>query len=78
MPSPGDWILSVAKRLVNQPDAATTSWAEETGTVTVFVAPSDRGKLIGRRGRTIDSLRIVANTFFGSNNKRIDVKLSEE
>jgi predicted RNA-binding protein YlqC (UPF0109 family) len=79
MASALDWVLSVAKNLVQKPDDVQARWAEAERTVELRVAPEDRGKIIGRRGKTIDSLRIVANAAFGGgDDARIDIKLLEE
>ena len=78
MPSALDWVLSVAKNLVQRPDDVHARWAEAERTVELSVAPEDRGKIIGRHGKTIDSLRIIANAAFGADDARIDIKLLEE
>ncbi|HNG44806.1 MAG TPA: KH domain-containing protein [Elusimicrobiota bacterium] len=79
MASALDWVLSVAKNLVQKPDDVQARWAEAERTVELRVAPEDRGKIIGRRGKSIDSLRIVANAAFGGgDDARIDIKLLEE
>jgi predicted RNA-binding protein YlqC (UPF0109 family) len=51
---------------------------EAERTVELNVLPGDRGKVIGRRGKTIDSLRILASAAFAGAGERIDVKLREE
>lgn len=77
MASPVEIVLSMAKALVAQPDQVHAEWKEAERTVELRVAPDDRGKIIGRRGRTIDSLRILLNTVQEPGGARVDVKLEE-
>jgi predicted RNA-binding protein YlqC (UPF0109 family) len=77
MSSPVDFVLAVAKQLVDRPDEVRARWvdaadddrrrgdSDDDGFVELTVNPSERGKIIGRRGRTIDSLRTVATAAFG-------------
>lgn len=51
---------------------------EAEKTVEIHVLPQDRGKVIGKRGKTIDSLRILVTAAFAGAGERIDVKLREE
>ncbi len=78
MASPVEWVESVVKRLVDHPEKVEARWLETEKTVEINVLPDDRGKVIGRRGKTIDSLRILATAVFAGPNERIDVKLREE
>lgn len=78
MASPVEWVVSVVKRLVDHPEKVEARWLETEKTVEINVLPDDRGKVIGRRGKTIDSLRILATAVFAGPNDRIDVKLREE
>jgi predicted RNA-binding protein YlqC (UPF0109 family) len=55
-----EWVVSVVKRLVDHPEKVEARWLETEKTVEINVLPDDRGKVIGRRGKTIDSLRILA------------------
>ncbi|MBK8870248.1 MAG: KH domain-containing protein [Elusimicrobia bacterium] len=73
-----EWVESVVKRLVDHPEKVEARWLETEKTVEINVLPDDRGKVIGRRGKTIDSLRILATAVFAGPNERIDVKLREE
>jgi predicted RNA-binding protein YlqC (UPF0109 family) len=70
MSSPLEFVESVAKRLVDRPEEVRGRWVdgpEGKGFVELTVNPSDRGKIIGRRGRTIESLRSLATAAFGKN-----------
>jgi predicted RNA-binding protein YlqC (UPF0109 family) len=55
-----DDLLSVVRLLVDDPRAVSVEEAElggGAGELRLRVAAGDRGKVIGRRGRTIDALR---------------------
>lgn len=76
MPSAVDLVRAIAQSLVDQPDKVEARWVEspEGGHVELKVADQDRGKVIGRRGRTIDSLRQLATAAF---DKQVGVELLE-
>jgi predicted RNA-binding protein YlqC (UPF0109 family) len=76
--SPVELVTSIVKNLVDKPESVESRWLESEKTVEINVVPDDRGKVIGRRGKTIDSLRILVSAVFGDSGERIDVKLREE
>ncbi len=78
MPSPVEFVTSIVKSLVDKPENVDSRWLETEKTVEINVLPDDRGKVIGKRGKTIDSLRILASAVFAGPGERIDVKLREE
>lgn len=78
MVSPVELVTSIVKSLVDKPENVDSRWLETEKTVEINVMPDDRGKVIGRRGKTIDSLRILVSAVFGNSGERIDVKLREE
>jgi predicted RNA-binding protein YlqC (UPF0109 family) len=55
-------IEYLVRELVDDPDSARVEPVEEQGYITyqVHVAPGDLGKVIGRRGRIANALRVVA------------------
>ena len=56
-------ILDLAKKLVDRPDDVRVQMRE--GDIVLYelsVAPEDQGRIIGREGRTIRSLRTVVQT----------------
>ena len=71
-------LLYVAKNLVDHPDAVTVT--EVPGDVTVLelrVAPEDMGKVIGRQGRIIKSIRTLARAAASQDGFRVEVELAE-
>ncbi len=57
-----DLLTYLARALVDQPDEVEVESFEEEGGTTVLelrVAEEDVGKVIGRRGRTVNALRTV-------------------
>ena len=55
-------IETVAKALADTPQRVSVTETQHQGTtlIEVSVAPPDVGKLIGRQGRTIQSMRTIA------------------
>jgi predicted RNA-binding protein YlqC (UPF0109 family) len=80
MATPVEMTLSICKTLAFKPEALAARWVEAApnGHVEVNAAPEDRGKIIGRRGRTIQSLRQAVTAVFGRNGGRIGVELAEQ
>jgi predicted RNA-binding protein YlqC (UPF0109 family) len=79
MPSPLEFVQAVAKQLVDKPEEVHARWVDGpdgAGHVELTVNPSERGKIIGRRGRTIDSLRTLATEAFGQG-KSVGVEVAE-
>ncbi len=79
MPSALAFVETVAKQLVDRPEEVKARWVENqdgAGLVELTVNPDDRGKIIGRRGRTIDSLRALASAAFGQG-EAIGVEVAE-
>jgi len=57
-----EFITFIAKHLVNSPETVRVDRIDESGArerYLLFVEPSERGKIIGRHGRTIKSFRIL-------------------
>jgi uncharacterized protein len=79
MPSPQELVLSIVQSLVDRPDRVTAAWTEtpEGPRVEITAEAGDRGKVIGRRGRTIQSLRHLVTAVFGEGDGRIGVELKE-
>jgi predicted RNA-binding protein YlqC (UPF0109 family) len=56
-------LRAIVRLLVDEPRAVTVETVAGDGEwlLEVNVAPADRGKVIGRQGRTIESLRALAS-----------------
>jgi predicted RNA-binding protein YlqC (UPF0109 family) len=79
VPSPVELVTSIVKSLVDKPENVEARWLETEKTVEINVLPEDRGKVIGKRGKTIDSLADPCQRrFCNGPGERIDVKLREE
>ncbi|MCL2827445.1 MAG: KH domain-containing protein [Oscillospiraceae bacterium] len=74
-----DLLLYITQNLVDNPDAVTvTEIPKETETVyEIRVAQSDMGKVIGRQGRIVKEIRILARTVAQRKGKRISVEIMD-
>jgi len=69
----------IVRELVDDPSAVQVTEVE-SGDATVYevrVADADRGKVIGRHGRTAQALRLVAKAVAGKDPQRVFVELIE-
>lgn len=69
----------LAKQLVDDPDAVRVEQVErEDATVLeLYVAPEDRGKVIGRQGRLARSLRTIVRASATGSRKRVILDIVE-
>ena len=72
-------LTYIARGLVDHPDAVNvTEHAGEGETVLELrVAPEDMGKVIGRQGRVIKSIRVLARAAACGNGNAVEVELVE-
>ena len=65
----------VVKGIVDHPDAVriVSSTSPRGDVLEVHVHPDDRGRVIGRGGRTAKSLRTVVGALAGAEHVRVDV-----
>jgi predicted RNA-binding protein YlqC (UPF0109 family) len=73
-------IEEVVKSIVDHPDEVSID-IEKDGGITVFnlrVAPKDIGKVIGKQGRTVRSLRTLLEAAGGKQNLRCDLEIIED
>ena len=70
-------LSDLARAIVDQPDEVSVS--EETDGDTVFltlhVAESDRGKIIGRHGKIAKSIRMVMKAAANSAGRKVSVEI---
>jgi predicted RNA-binding protein YlqC (UPF0109 family) len=67
-----DFIEYIAKQLVDNPDAVSLVDEEKDGKI-VFklkVGEADVGKIIGRKGRTAQAMRVLLSAVAAKNGKR--------
>ena len=79
MPSPQELVLFIVQSLADHPDRVGARWMEspDGDFVELTADAQDRGKIIGKRGRTIQSLRQLVTAVFGTEGRRIGVELKE-
>ena len=67
----------IAKALVDNPDevVVTESEKEEENVIELKVAPTDRGKVIGKQGRIAKAIRSVVKAASSKDNTRVDVEI---
>ena len=77
---PADLVLFLAQRLVNEPDAVRIEQLDGPDgelVLRLHVADEDRGLIIGRRGRTVQSLRILARAAGARLDRRTMLEIAE-
>jgi hypothetical protein len=67
----------IAKALVDNPEevVVTESGDDKELTITLTVAQSDMGKVIGKNGRIAQSIRAVVKTAASKDSRKINVKI---
>lgn len=72
-------IVTLAKPLVDDPDAVAVTSSVDDGRILIEieVAPDDIGKVIGRQGRIIKSIRSIARAAGSRRGFDVDVELAE-
>ena len=73
-------VLQMVQQLVDMPGEAGVSATEGQHTVIikVWVAPTDVGKVIGKKGRIADALRTIVSAAGAKQGKRALLEISEE
>ena len=74
-----DLISDIVKALVDQPDQVSVTEVEGGHTVVfeLSVAKSDMGKVIGKRGRHADAIRVILSAAAGKIRKRYVLEIVE-
>lgn len=80
MASYKELVEFVAKHLVTQPDVVSVESSEgENGIkIMIRVAHEDVGRIIGKRGATINAIRLLAKAAAVKAGERVDVDIVEE
>lgn len=79
MPDYGAIVEYIAKRLVNSPDdVKIDTESNDSGAVmvTITTATDDIGRVIGKRGTTINAIRLVAKAASVKPGEKVDVDLA--
>jgi uncharacterized protein len=77
--APSDLVLFLAKKIVEDPGAVRLEEIESDGDLLLrlYVADSDRGKVIGRRGRMVQALRTLARAAGARSDRRVLLEIAE-
>jgi predicted RNA-binding protein YlqC (UPF0109 family) len=72
-------ITELTRRLVDEPDAVRVEQIEDSEglLLRVHVAPDDVGKVIGRQGRIVRALRVVARASAGRGGRRVQLEIAD-
>ena len=75
-----DVVETIARALVDQPDAVSVTESEHRGDVRIEVrtAEGDLGKMIGRQGRTAAAVRALANVTTEMDGQRATVDFVDD
>jgi len=75
-----DFVEYIVKNLVDQPDAVSVDCSEGDQGVLVElrVAPEDVGKVVGKKGRTINAIRTIAMMVSARLGRRVRINLIEQ
>lgn len=73
----GELVKTIAKALVDKPEAVQVNEVEGAQSITVElrVDPDDMGKVIGKQGRIAKALRTVVKAAATKENKRVVVEI---
>ena len=81
MPDYGALVETIVRRLVRNPGAVSVdSEAQGNGVfeVKIRVAPEDIGRVIGKRGATVNALRLLAKAAAVKSNEKVVVDILED
>lgn len=67
----------IARSLVDHPENVVVTETEDEDTIhlELRVAPEDMGKVIGKRGRIANAIRVVVKSAAVSDDKKVDVEI---
>jgi len=72
-----EFVAYLVKNLVDQPDTVDVSVVEDEQSIfiEIRVSPEDVGKVVGRRGRTINALRTITSMIGARMGRRVRVEV---
>jgi predicted RNA-binding protein YlqC (UPF0109 family) len=72
-------VRLMAQQLVDNPDAVevTETRGDATTLLELRVAPEDLGRVIGKQGRTVQSIRTILNAVAARNNRKVNLEIVE-
>jgi predicted RNA-binding protein YlqC (UPF0109 family) len=72
-------VRLLAQQLVNNPDAVeiTETPGNSTTLLELRVAKEDLGRVIGKQGRTVQSIRTILNAVAARNSWRVSLEIKE-
>ena len=79
-----DFVKDTTKNIVDEPESVEVKTSVSTKAVIIQVRVHDKdcGKIIGRRGRTIDALKVlclaIKNTQFPNDSRRVMLEVLED
>lgn len=74
-----EFVAYIVKNLVSKPqDVVVSSCDQENVRIEIRVALEDVGKVIGRRGNTINALRTIVRTVAARFGKKVQVELVQD
>ena len=70
-------VVFIVQQLVSHPEDVVVTFTEQedTNLLEIKVAPEDRGRVIGKEGHTIKSLRVLIDAI-ATNGKNVSLELS--
>jgi predicted RNA-binding protein YlqC (UPF0109 family) len=73
-------VQFLARQLVNNPDAVEVKEArgDTTSVLELRVAKEDLGRVIGKQGRTVKSIRTILNAVASRTNRKVVLEIIEE
>ncbi len=75
-----EFILEIAKKLVDNPDEVEVNYIEgkNTAILELRVAPADVGKVIGKSGRTANALRTLLAAVASRQGQKVVLEIIED
>jgi predicted RNA-binding protein YlqC (UPF0109 family) len=79
MPDYEALVRYIVERLVTKPDEVNVRSSMDDGTVriSIKVASEDIGRIIGKKGSTINAIRLVTKSSAVKSNDKVDVDIEE-